>query len=106
MSFSRKLLGPAPTQVVRIDTNHSNPKATWQAMGAPRKLSPGQLEQLKAASAAVTEPLPCAVGAATASASWHAGSADDWPAQTRVVSATVTLVLPPQAVALLYITLQ
>jgi len=32
-----------------LDKSHGNPYAAWQAMGSPENLSPGQLNQLKAA---------------------------------------------------------
>jgi xylan 1,4-beta-xylosidase len=44
--------------VERVDEAHANPRAAWEAMGAPGYLSPWEVHQLQAASALRKEPLP------------------------------------------------
>ena len=50
---------PAPraATIERIDEDHANPRRRWREMGEPEYLSRSQVEQLKAASRLVKEPL-------------------------------------------------
>jgi xylan 1,4-beta-xylosidase len=41
---------PRAVYLERVDKEHSNPRALWQAMGEPEYLSPTEVEQLQAAS--------------------------------------------------------
>ncbi len=48
---------PVAAYLERIDEEHANPCRRWQKMGAPEYLTRSQVEQLKAASRLVKEPL-------------------------------------------------
>ncbi len=52
------LLSPRNVYVERIDDNHANAKRLWIEMGKPALPTPRQVEQLKAASQIIREPLP------------------------------------------------
>ena len=76
-----RLTSPAPplaARVERIDDDHANSLCLWHAMGEPEYLRPAQVEELRAASALVPEPLP-------------------WRYANGVVE--VTVALPPHGVA-------
>ena len=51
------LLSPRNVYVERIDDNHANAKRLWIEMGKPALPTPRQVEQLKAMSQIIREPL-------------------------------------------------
>jgi xylan 1,4-beta-xylosidase len=51
---------PSRAYIERIDSGHANPRKVWEAMGEPEYLSTFKVDDLKAASRLVSEPIPVA----------------------------------------------